>query len=122
MSNVKKILILDDDSVLRITLKQMLSQMGYDSIPTYSIEGALKLASTAMPDLILLDLDLGQESGHDFIKLHGKNMFLKTIPIIVISSSKERSDIISTNVKGAVDYILKPIDKNILEKKIAKHI
>lgn len=122
MSKVKKILVLDDDDVLRMVLRKMLGQLGYETVSVYSIEGAVKAAERSRPDLILLDLDLGHENGHDFIEFRGKNLLLKSIPIIVISSSNDTTDIIATKVNGAVDYILKPIELDTLAHKIKKYI
>lgn len=68
-----------------------------------------KSYSTApRPDLILLDLNLPKMSGHDLLKIIKQEANLKTIPIIVLTSSTEQTDILKSYHLRANCYLTKP--------------
>ncbi len=62
------------------------------------------------PIVILLDLKLPKVSGQEVLNDVKGNDQLKTIPIVVLTSSKEESDLINSYQKGVNAYVVKPVD------------
>jgi CheY-like chemotaxis protein len=62
------------------------------------------------PDLILLDLNLPKINGVEFVRRLKANDTTKRIPIVVMTSSQEDSDIIESYELGTDGYIVKPVD------------
>lgn len=62
------------------------------------------------PIVILLDLKLPKVSGLEVLKEIKENPDLKTIPVVVLTSSKEESDIISSYQYGVNAYVVKPVE------------
>lgn len=62
------------------------------------------------PVLVLLDLKLPKMGGLDVLKHIRTDEFMKLLPVVILTSSKEESDIISGYELGANSYIQKPVD------------
>jgi two-component system, chemotaxis family, response regulator Rcp1 len=69
-----------------------------------------KFASAPRPDLILLDLNLPGRDGRDLLKEIKEDRDLRTIPVIVLTSSSAESDILGAYVEHANAYITKPVE------------
>ena len=67
-------------------------------------------AGAPRPDLILLDLNLPKESGREVLREVKTHPDLKTIPVVVLTSSKSDDDVINSYELHANAYILKPVD------------
>lgn len=77
--------------------------------------------TTAMrPRLILLDLNLPKVDGLEILKQVKSNENTKTIPVVVLTSSKEERDIIESYKLGVNGYIVKPVDFNSFTKAVAE--
>lgn len=76
----------------------------------------LKDAKNRRPCLILLDLRMPVMSGIEFLEAIKKDEILKSIPVVVLTTSKEDQDLKQSFELGAAGYIVKPVDyKKFLE-------
>jgi two-component system response regulator len=64
------------------------------------------------PKIIFLDLKLPKVSGLEILKQLKSNEDTKTIPVVILTSSGERQDIIKSYEYGANSFVIKPIDFN----------
>lgn len=71
-----------------------------------------KFTDATRPDLIILDLNLPKKDGREVLTDIKKNLKLKCIPVIVLTTSPSKKDIRSTYEHHANAYITKPIDLN----------
>lgn len=60
------------------------------------------------PDLILLDLNLPKKSGHEVLSEIKNDPFLKSIPVIIMTSSDSEQDMVKTSEQNMNGYVVKP--------------
>ena len=103
---MKNILVVDDDLAMRNLLVDYLSQ---NSFRTSAVENSQQLAhhlSSEVPDLVIVDMNLGHEDGLQIVRALNTKM---DIPIIIISGDRlDESDKVIGLEVGAKDYITKP--------------
>lgn len=80
------VLIVDDDEVWRYLVKGWLDQAGYQVLEATNGKEGLKLAEAKKPDLILLDLNMPELNGFEFLKKLRSNPQTEFIPVIVSTS------------------------------------
>jgi len=73
-----------------------------------------------VPKLILLDLKLPKVSGHEVLRRVREDPRTKTIPLVVLTSSREESDLVETYRLGANSYIVKPVEFDKFTEVVAK--
>jgi len=115
MQTLRPILLVEDDNVDAMTVKRALKDLHIDNTLVHSLNGedALRyLAETdkAKPLLILLDLNMPKMNGLEFLKVIKANRHLKPIPVIVLTTSKEKRDVLESFELGAAGYMVKPVD------------
>ena len=103
--NKAEILIIDDEPQIRKLLDITLQTNGYLSKSAASAKEGLIMAENHPPELILLDLGLPDDSGHNVLK---KLRQWYTNPVIILSVQKNEEDIIQALDNGANDYLSKP--------------
>ncbi|MER2089936.1 response regulator transcription factor [Sporosarcina sp. JAI121] len=105
-SNLKKILIVDDEQSIRTLLEYNLKQAQYETITAADGEEAILKTETEKPDLILLDLMLPKMDGIDVCKtLRQRGL---DIPIIMLTAKGDELDKVLGLEIGADDYMTKP--------------
>ena len=102
------ILIVDDDLSLREVLEIALLKKGHRVWKGENSAQAWEVLKTHVPDLVLLDLKLGQESGLDLLKEVKK--FHPDLPVVMITAFAETQSAVEAMKLGAADYISKPFD------------
>ena len=119
MTNQKEnILVIDDSNTNVVLVEAILNSKGYHITTAMSVKEALPIIDDKPPKLILLDLLMPQISGYQFLEDLKKNDSTKDIPVIIVSAVTGKESRIKTKKLGAVDYIEKPIDINVLLRKV----
>ena len=113
---MKKILIIEDDSSIRIELKELLNNSGYETIILTDFQNALDNILNIKADLILLDINIPYLNGE--ILLQNIRKF-SNIPVIMVTSRNTEIDEVISMIYGADDYITKPYNPNILLLRIS---
>ena len=100
-----KILLVDDEALLRRSLKHRLTREGYAVVTAEDAQQALTLARVDQPNLILLDIGLPDQSGLDLARTLHREL---DIPLIFLTARRQETDIVVGLELGADDYITKP--------------
>ena len=104
MNNVE-ILIIDDEVQIRKLLEISLQSNDYKVNEASTAKEGLIAAASHPPDLIILDLGLPDESGHEVLK---KLRAWYSKPVIILSVQSSEEDIVKALDNGANDYLIKP--------------
>lgn len=122
MINPERILIVDDiEENLRV-LTETLTVEGFKTLQAKSGERALQIAEKALPDLILLDIQMPGLNGYETIKKLKENKKTREIPVIFISALNQVEDKVKGFQVGGVDYISKPFQKEEVVARVETHI
>lgn len=117
MSNVRKILVVDDDEDLaRSLIDQLALHEEFDAVAAHSAAQALTAAKNDTIDLVLLDVGLPDMDGREACRILRKNNFKN--PIIMLTAQDSDSDQILGLESGANDYVTKPFRFAVLLARI----
>lgn len=108
-----KVMIVDDDNLICISLKKVLVKMGYDVEACMEGEKVLERVTEYQPDVILLDIYLTSHNGLEILKSLQKSFY--DIPVIMITGYSDVKIAVTAMKSGAFDFLLKPIDLEQLE-------
>jgi two-component system, NtrC family, sensor kinase len=120
--NRANILIVDDISLTRRQLSDILSESGYQIIQAESGAKALELAAGSLPQLILLDVVMPDMDGFQTCRALKADPSLRDIPVIFISALDETSSKVKGFDAGGVDYISKPFEKEEVLARVKTHL
>jgi PAS domain S-box-containing protein len=116
------ILVVDDDPlVLQVMSISFLSE-DYCVLTTPDGESALDMVSRNRPDLILLDVVLPNKSGFDVCREIRKKYLPNELPVIMMTSRDEVSDVVEGFEAGANDYLTKPVSHRELMARVETQI
>ncbi len=105
-----KILIADDEEIIRLLEEQVLIKLGHEVIQAGDGEAALLMAQEHKPDLMLLDLLMPGLSGIEVCKRLRQDKKTRDIRIIVITGMDTKTALEESILAGADDFLAKPID------------
>jgi DNA-binding response OmpR family regulator len=111
----EKILVVEDEPVLRETLDYKLSREGYEVMTSDNGELAVELALTKEPDLILLDIMLPEMDGIEVCRIVRQQM---NVPILMLTARVDEIDKVVGLEMGADDYLTKPFSMRELLARI----
>ncbi|WP_308993017.1 response regulator [Mariniflexile litorale] len=121
---MKKILLIEDDVVLRENTAELLELADYDVTTAPNGKIGLGIAKSSLPDIIVCDIMMPELDGYGVLEALAKNDTTKQIPFIFLSAKTERKDVRRGMDLGADDYITKPFEEDELisaiESRLAK--
>ncbi len=104
--NQSTVLIVDDEASIRISLRTILSGLGFSVVEAARGEEAVSLVRTAQFDIVLLDINMPGLGGIEVCRLMRKNAPLLPIVMLTVQDSEDRK--VEALDAGADDYITKP--------------
>src|ERR1700738_1638078 len=120
MAPAKKILVVDDEAMIRKAIHLALEKEGYEVGEAETGGEALRRLDSSKTALILLDVMLPDVSGFDVCRDIRKAGL--RVPIIILSAKTEEIDVVVGLELGADDYIPKPFRTRELLARIAAHL
>ncbi len=115
MRNKRTILLVEDDKVDVMTVKRACRDLNLTNPLAVTGNGEealeyLRDPEHEQPCIILLDLNMPKMNGLEFLSVVKKEDTLKSIPVIVLTTSHEDQDRIASFNLGVAGYMLKPVD------------
>lgn len=114
-AEVARIVIVEDDSLMREELKNILQKVGYEAIAIMDFHDVIAQITTSAPDLVLLDVNLPEQSGFEICKSLRSNGIG---PILILTSRDKLQDELHGLGLGADDYLTKPCNRDRLLARI----
>ncbi len=114
----KTILIVDDSGMMRLTVSEVVTSLGYDPIEAASGEEATALADYYEPALIMLDIQMPGASGLQSLERMRKNPKLASTPVIMLTVESQRQSIQTAIGLEVFDYLIKPVSVAILRERM----
>lgn len=119
MGDKIRILAVDDNIINLATIEQELKNK-YEVITVNSGARAIRFLNKEKPDLILLDVQMALMDGIETLKEIRTMENGASIPVIMLTSKKDRETVIEGTKLGILDYVLKPFDSQDLHARIDK--
>lgn len=119
----KPILLIEDDRIYRIWVRNALNELHVENELVYAADGKEALEylcdnTNATPCLILLDLYMPKIDGIKFLRIAKSDCTLKHIPVVVLTVSSQADDVAMSFELGAVEYLKKGHSYNDLLAKM----
>jgi CheY-like chemotaxis protein len=121
MVEIRKILLVEDNpSDVELTLEALgdhnlannvkVVRDGVEAIDYLRCEGMYKQRKPGNPAVVLLDIKMPRMDGIEVLKIIRSDDLLKTLPVVMLTSSREEQDLIKSYALGVNAYVVKPVD------------
>lgn len=117
-----KILIVDDDDDIREMLVARLEHHGFETATAPTGEDALERVDDTNPSLVLLDIMMPGINGYETLERIREHRAFTDLPVIMLSAKDRGEDVVRALQLGANDYAIKPVEFEVLLKRIRRHI
>ncbi len=112
-------LIIDDSRGMRSILRRMLQQLGFNTEEAANgREGLDRLQQNGAPELVLVDWNLPVMNGLEFIRAARADRAYDAVPLLMVTTETELSQITLAIESGANEYMMKPFTQEILRDKL----
>ncbi len=116
-----KILAIDDQQLITLSLEKHLGDLGYNVKTAQNGLEGVKLFDTYKPDLIIVDINMDGMSGLDVVKII-REVKKSDVPILVMSGNTREDIIVCGFHLGADDYMKKPVSLNEIAARVKRII
>lgn len=117
---MKEFLVVDDSRVVRRVARQILEELKFSISEAEDGQVALDSCKKHMPDAILLDWNMPNMNGIEFLRALRKEQDGDRPIVLFCTTESEFSFITQAMEAGANEYIMKPFDREIIESKLAE--
>ncbi len=112
------ILIVDDSATMMEGHKRILEKQGHTVHSAENGEEGVARVLELMPDLVLMDVVMPKMNGFQATRKITKNELTKHIPVVIVTSKDQETDIMWGKRQGAKDYLIKPADEGQLKETV----
>jgi sigma-B regulation protein RsbU (phosphoserine phosphatase) len=114
-----KVLFVDDDASMSKLFKYNLEKAGYDCTVANSVDEAMVIIKSKVPDVIVSDIMMPKTDGFDFRRMLMKMPALKDIPFIFLTAKGSEEDILEGYDLGITDYVVKTAGPKLVVAKVS---
>jgi two-component system chemotaxis response regulator CheY len=112
-------LVIDDSRAMRSMIGKIMRQLGFDVVEAADGKEALvRLQEGVRPGIALVDWNMPEMNGLDFVKVVRLDESLADLPLMMVTSENEMSDVVIALSAGANEYLMKPFTKEMLIEKL----
>lgn len=119
---VKPIILAVDDRPELLTAITNMLRDDFTIMAVTNGSAALKIIERYKPKLFLLDISMPLMNGYQLAEVIRKNKNFKNTPIIFLTSKSTKDDVMMAIKTGGNDYLVKPVERELLLNKIYKYI
>jgi len=113
------ILCIEDEDIIRDDISELIEMSGHTVLQACDGQEGLEMILQHQPDLVVSDITMPRKNGHELLQELRKNHSdFDHMPFIFLSALSDREDVLEGLEYGADDYLTKPIDFDMLERKI----
>ena len=113
-----RILIVDDSPTEMYKLSGLLEKHGYEVLKAVNGADGVALARQEHPDLVLMDIVMPGLNGFQATRQLSKDPETQGVPVIVVTTKDQETDMVWATRQGAKGYLTKPVDEDALTDKI----
>lgn len=114
----QRIVVVDDEILIRETVRLALEHAGFEVTVVEDPAAAFESVKTRRPELVIMDLYMPGLDGREVCRRLKSDPATKDIPVVLFTGSNEAVDVVTGLDSGAVEYLAKPIDGEVLVNKI----
>ncbi len=122
ISKQERVLVVEDSPVVLHILKYLFRKNGYELFTAIDGLEGLQLAESVKPDIIITDCYMPAMNGWQLVTALKENSELSHIPVVMLTGSTEKDDVLRGLALGAADYITKPFDETELLARVVVHL
>ena len=113
-------LVVDDSRAVRMMLKRMLMASGFDLVSEagHGLEALERLAEGPLPDVMLVDWNMPEMNGIDLLRSIRATAEYRQIPVVMVTTETEASQVVRALAAGASDYVMKPFTRDVIMEKL----
>jgi CheY-like chemotaxis protein len=116
-----RVLIIEDNETDIVIVRLAVELMGHEVVCVTNANAALQKLNVLKFDLVISDINLpGELSGYGLVEAIRKRPFAAGTPIIFMTSNVETSGVQSAIELGAADFVVKPIDPDLLQQRVRR--
>jgi two-component system chemotaxis response regulator CheY len=113
-------LVVDDSRTMRLILGRIMGELGFEVVEASDGRRALEQVLAGAPmDVALVDWNMPEMNGYDFLRAVRASRGCAQMPVIMVTTETERSQILRALQAGANEYIMKPFTKVAVGEKLA---
>ncbi|MFT4928511.1 MAG: signal transduction histidine kinase/CheY-like chemotaxis protein, partial [Phenylobacterium sp.] len=118
-----RLLLVDDEPVNRLVLKNLLSLQHYQLVEADGGESALAALRDDGPfDLVILDIMMPKVSGYEVCRQLRESWSVNDLPVLFLTAKNQVGDLVESFAMGGNDYLTKPVAKNELLARVETHL
>jgi two-component system chemotaxis response regulator CheY len=112
-------LVVDDSRAMRMILRRIMSEVGYDVVDAGDGQEALDiLEGGARPDVALIDWNMPNVDGLELVTRIRKNPECRSITLMMVTTESEYDQIVRALAAGAHEYVIKPFTPDAIVEKL----
>jgi CheY-like chemotaxis protein len=119
-SKAPRILVADDDPLVRAAIKRTLEGNGYRCRLADDGATTFAMARSEPPDAIVLDINMPKMDGFQVLYSLRNAWATRSVPVLLLTASHDQSDVMRGGLLGASDYMTKPFDLDALVTRIER--
>ncbi len=114
-----RVLVIDDSRAIRRIIGDIMKQLGFEvSEAGNGLEGLKVLEELGAPDIVLVDWNMPEMNGLEFIKAVRANPEYKNLPMMMVTTETEMERMAMAFIAGVNEYVMKPFDKAAIMDKL----
>lgn len=115
MNPSKSIMLIEDDKIDAMTVKRALKELAVPNQLVISGNGDEALdflndINNPKPCIIIMDINMPKMNGIEFLKTLKSDFSLRSLPVIILTTSRQESDRVDSFNHGVAGYMIKPVD------------